>query len=80
MRACFAALDRLAERGPAYTCPAGEHLTKGKVRSDRRDNIDHYRNLTACLTCALKPRCTPDKLKPGDAGAAAEAPAGVQLN
>src|ERR1700733_6946393 len=30
-----------------YTCPAGEHLTKGKVRSDRRDNIDHYRNLTA---------------------------------
>ena len=26
-----------------YTCPAGEHLTKGKVRSDRRDNIDHYR-------------------------------------
>jgi len=46
-----------------YTCPAGEHLTKGKVRSDRRDNIDHYRNLTACLTCALKPRCTPDKIK-----------------
>ena len=46
-----------------YTCPAGEHLTKGKVRSDRRDNIDHYRNLTACPTCALKPRCTPDKVK-----------------
>jgi Transposase DDE domain len=46
-----------------YTCPAGEHLTKGKVRSDRRDNIDHYRNLTACLTCALKPRCMPDKVK-----------------
>jgi transposase len=46
-----------------YTCPAGEHLTKGPARSDRRDNIDHYRNLTACLTCALKPRCTPDKLK-----------------
>jgi transposase len=46
-----------------YTCPAGEHLTKGKVRSDRRDNIDHYRNLTACSTCALKPRCTPDKVK-----------------
>ena len=33
------------------------------MRSDRRDNIDHYRNLTACLTCALKPRCTPDKVK-----------------
>src|SRR3954449_6176359 len=44
-----------------YTCPAGQHLTKGKVRSDRRDNIDHYRNLTACSACALKPRCTPDK-------------------
>jgi hypothetical protein len=46
-----------------YTCPAGQHLTKGKVRSDRRDNIDHYRNLTACSTCALKPQCTPDKHK-----------------
>lgn len=46
-----------------YTCPAGKYLTKGKVRSDRRDNIDHYRNLTACPTCALKPRCTPDKVK-----------------
>jgi transposase len=46
-----------------YTCPAGQHLTKGKVRSDRRDNIDHYRNLTACPTCALKPRCTPDTHK-----------------
>jgi hypothetical protein len=44
-----------------YTCPAGQHLTRGKVRSDRRDNIDPYRNLTACSTCALKPRCTPDK-------------------
>jgi transposase len=44
-----------------YTCPAGQHLTRGKVRSDRRDTIDHYRNLTACTTCALKPRCTPDK-------------------
>jgi len=46
-----------------YTCPAGEHLTKGAVRSDRKDNIDHYRNLTACLTCALKPQCTPDRVK-----------------
>ena len=44
-----------------YTCPAGQHLTRGKVRSDRRDSIDHYRNLRACPTCALKPRCTPDK-------------------
>ena len=46
-----------------YTCPAGEFLTKGKMRSDRRDDMDHYRNLTACLTCGLKPQCTPDKLK-----------------
>jgi transposase len=46
-----------------YTFPAGQHLTRGKVRSDRRDTIDHYRNLTACSTCALKPRCTPDKHK-----------------
>jgi Transposase DDE domain len=44
----------------SYTCPAGASLTKGAVRSDRRDNIGQYRNLTACLTCALKPRCTPD--------------------
>src|SRR5215213_10660295 len=46
-----------------YTCPAGEHLTRGKVRSDRQDTIDHYRNLTACPTCALKSKCTPDKMK-----------------
>ena len=46
-----------------YTCPAGEKLTKGLVRSDRKDDIDHYRHLTACFTCALKPKCTPDKLK-----------------
>jgi len=46
-----------------YTCPAGKYLTKGKVRSDRQGNIDHYRNLTACPTCALKPRCTLDKVK-----------------
>jgi len=46
-----------------YTCPAGERLTKGAVRSDRRDNVDQYRNLTACLTCALKPQCTADRVK-----------------
>jgi len=45
-----------------YSCPAGQHLTKGTARSDRRadgDEMDHYRNLTACLDCALKSRCTP---------------------
>src|SRR5262249_32317229 len=46
-----------------YTCPAGEPLTRGLVRSDRRGDIDHYRHLTACLTCPLKPKCTPDKVK-----------------
>lgn len=33
------------------------------MRSDRRDTIDHYRNLTACASCVLKPRCTPDTHK-----------------
>jgi len=46
-----------------YTCPADEHLTRGLVRSDRRGDIDQYRHLTACFTCPLKPKCTPDKLK-----------------
>src|SRR5262245_51547925 len=36
-----------------YTCPAGEHLTRGHVRSDRRGDIDHYRHLTACFTCQI---------------------------
>ena len=63
-RGLFTVADFIYEaENDRYTCPAGEHLTKGKMRSDRRDNIDHYRNLTACLTCALKPRCTPDKVK-----------------
>jgi transposase len=46
-----------------YTCPAGAKLTRGSRRSDRKDDIDHYRHLTACFTCPLKPKCTPDKLK-----------------
>ncbi len=46
-----------------YTCPTGKHLSKGKVRSGRRQDIDHYRNLTACATCALKSKCTHDKHK-----------------
>jgi len=40
-----------------------EHLTRGLVRSDRRGDVDQYRHLTACFTCPLKPKCTPDKLK-----------------
>jgi hypothetical protein len=50
-------------QGDHYTCPAGQTLTKGTARSDRKDDIDHYRHLSACFTCALKPQCTPDKLK-----------------
>jgi transposase len=46
-----------------YTCPAGAKLTKGLVRSDRHGDVDHYRNLTACLSCELRPRCTPEKVK-----------------
>jgi transposase len=46
-----------------YTCPAGQHLTRGAVRSDRRDDMNHYRHLTACSSCPLRARCTPDKLK-----------------
>ena len=37
--------------------------TKGTIRSDRRDDIDCYQHMSACVTCALKPGCTPDKLK-----------------
>ena len=46
-----------------YICPAGAQLTRGHARSDRKDDIDHYRHLTACFTCPIKPKCTPDKLK-----------------
>src|SRR6476646_3588313 len=45
-----------------YTCPAGQHLTRGKTRSDRSGDIDQYRHLTACLTCPLKPPCTAEKV------------------
>ncbi|MFE1600918.1 IS1182 family transposase [Methylobacterium sp. ID0610] len=49
-----------------YTCPAGQHLTKGAARSDRQsgdDAMDPYSHSTACLSCALKPRCTPAKTR-----------------
>jgi transposase len=46
-----------------YTCPAGQHLTRGRVRSDRSGDIDQYRHLTACFTCPLKPLCTVEKVK-----------------
>ncbi|MBF7013736.1 IS1182 family transposase [Novosphingobium resinovorum] len=46
-----------------YRCPAGAHLTRSKVRSDREGEIGHYRNLAACHSCQLRPRCTPEKVK-----------------
>jgi hypothetical protein len=50
-----------------YTCPAGQHLTRGRVRSDRSGDIDQYRHLTACFTCPLKPRCTRGESEAGQA-------------
>jgi transposase len=46
-----------------YSCPAGQTLTRSQQRPNRQDDMDEYRHLTACFTCALKPKCTPDKLK-----------------
>ena len=46
-----------------YVCPAGQKLTRSRPRPNRQDDMDEYRHLTACFTCALKPKCTPDKLK-----------------
>lgn len=60
-RGLFTGQDFVYDAGKdRYTCPAGQHLTKGTARGNRRGEIDHYRNLTACPTCALKPRCTAD--------------------
>jgi len=46
-----------------YTCPAGQHLTKARARSDHHGDIDHYRNLSACQNCALRPRCKTEYVK-----------------
>ena len=46
-----------------YTCPAGQQLTRSRRRPTRQDDMDEYRHLTACFTCPLKPKCTPNKLK-----------------
>jgi len=46
-----------------YVCPAGQKLTRSRPRPNRQDDMDEYRHLTACFTCPLKPKCTPDKLK-----------------
>src|SRR4051812_30609230 len=47
-----------------YTCPAGAKLTKSKRRADHTEDFDFYRHLSACLTCPLKSRGTPTKLRP----------------
>ena len=46
-----------------YICLAGQTLTKGAHRSDRRSDINVYRHLSACSNCPLKPRCTTEKLR-----------------
>src|SRR5499427_3787151 len=46
-----------------YTCPAGAKLTKANRRADHIEDFDFYRNLSACFTCPLRPRCTPTKLR-----------------
>ena len=38
-------------------------MTRSNPRPDRKDEFDEYCHLSACFTCALKPRCTPDKLR-----------------
>src|SRR3981081_2240476 len=42
-----------------YTCPAGAKLTKIHRRVDHTEDFDFYRHLSACVTCPLRPRCTP---------------------
>ena len=46
-----------------YTCPAGAELTKANRRADHAEDFDFYRHLSACHTCALKPQCTPTRLR-----------------
>ena len=46
-----------------YTCPAGAKLTKIHRRADHTEDFDRYRHLSACVTCPLRPRCTPTKLR-----------------
>ena len=45
-----------------YTCPAGQHLTRGRVRLDRRLDVE-LSTSDRIFHLSLKPRCTPDKLK-----------------
>ena len=58
------------------TTPArpAQKLTKGLARSDRKDDIDIYRHLTACFTCPLKPKCTPRQAQEAQALAARRRP------
>jgi hypothetical protein len=46
-----------------YVCPAGQELTRGRYYSNREGDLIFYRHLTACSTCDLKARCTPEKLR-----------------
>ena len=46
-----------------YTCPAGANLTKANRRADHAEDSDFYRHLSACHSCALRPQCTPTRLR-----------------
>ncbi len=39
--------------------PSRASTTRAASMIDRRDDIDHYRHLTACFTCSLKARVRP---------------------
>ncbi len=63
-RGFFTRQDFIYDAGnDRYTCPAAQQLTRSRRRPTRKDDMDEYRHLTACFTCPLKPKCTPDKLK-----------------
>jgi hypothetical protein len=55
-----------------YTCPAGQQLTKSRRRPTRQDGMDDYRHLTACFTCQLRQKCTPDSSRGSAAGSTRE--------
>ena len=57
---------RVGENVPELSVKDVEQVLLGRKRvlhSNGSDSIDHYRNLTACLTRTLKPRCTTEKVK-----------------
>jgi hypothetical protein len=65
-RGLFTRQDFIYDAEPDHdTCPAGAKLTKipklTKIhrRADHTQDFDRYRHPSACVTCPLRPRCTP---------------------